>query len=267
MSLIDSHCHLEKFAAKGDFPAVIDRASEAGVARMITIGTSRDDWMTYRDMAAAYPGRIAYTVGLHPGDVTPEALETVHELSAYFIPPHEPVGLGEMGLDHFRLPADPIEAARQIELQEQAFAAQLELALQLDCPVVVHSRSAVRDCIRLIDDSGVDWARVVFHCWADGPELLEPILERGGRASFTGMLTFKKADNVRAAARMQGLDRLMLETDAPYLAPEPLRGKPNEPAYTRHIADACAELFSTSADQIADVTTRNTLTFFGLDAS
>lgn len=266
MPIIDSHCHLEKFDRRGELPRVLERAAEAGVARMIAVGTSREDWMPYRDLAAAHPGTIDYSVGLHPGHVDADALRSLEELSPYFIPPTAPVALGEMGLDHFRLPSDPIEAARLIELQEQAFARQLELALQLDCPVIIHSRSAVKDCIRVIDESGIDWKRVVFHCWADGPELLEPILKRGGRASFTGILTFKNADPIRNAARYQGLDLLMLETDAPYLAPEPLRGKQNEPAYIRHIAEAAAALFQVPLETLIEHTEANTRAFFKLDA-
>ena len=264
MPIIDSHCHLDKFSRRGELGAVLERASAMGVERMITVGTSNEDWMPYRELSVAYPDRIAYTVGLHPNHVDVEALASLAELSPYFIPPHEPVALGEMGLDFFRLPGDPIEAARQIELQEQAFARQLELALQLDCPVVVHSRSAVKECIRMIDESSINWQRVVFHCWADGPELLEPILQRGGRASFTGILTFKNADEIRAAAQLQGLDKLMLETDSPYLAPIPYRGKENEPGYTLHIAEAAARLFQVPVETVIEASESNTRQFFNL---
>ena len=116
----------------------------------------------------------------------------------------------------------------------------------------------------MIDASGVDWARVVFHCFSDGPELLAPILARGGRASFTGIVTYKNAENVREALKRQPLDRLMLETDAPYLAPVPKRGKPNEPAYVRHTAAFAAEVLGLSLEELARITTANAKAFYNL---
>src|SRR5690606_26506577 len=122
--------------------------------------------------------------------------------------------------------------------QKVAFASQLELAKKLACPVVVHSRGAFEECVAMGDASGVDWSRVVFHCFTEGEAEMRELLERGGYGSFTGILTYKSADTVRAAARLQGLGRIMVETDAPYLTPVPHRGKPNEPAYIRHTAEA-----------------------------
>lgn len=265
--LIDTHCHLEKAVRKGDGPAVLERMQKAGVERCITVGTGTGDWESYFRLASSERGRVDWTVGIHPCDVEEGWEEQIKAVPSYFATDPAPVALGEIGLDHFHLPKYPDEAAEVRQIQERAFKAQLELAYQLDCPVVIHSRNAVKECIRLIDASGVDWKRVVFHCFSDGPDLLRPILERGGRASFTGILTYKNAEPVRQAALAQGLERLMLETDSPYLSPEPLRGKPNEPAHVAHIAAFAASLFDVSPQELAEITTRNAIAFYGLNGS
>ena len=149
--------------------------------------------------------------------------------------------------------------------QRAAFAAQLVLAKRLDCPLVVHSRGAFRECVEMIDASGVDWARVVFHCFTEGEAEIAELNRRGGCGSFTGILTYKKADSIRAAAKAQGLKRFMIETDAPYLTPVPHRGKPNEPGFLRHTAEfAAAEVFGVPFEELAAISTANARKFFGL---
>jgi TatD DNase family protein len=271
MSLIDTHTHLESFARKGQLPPILARAEEAGVATMITIGTSPDDWPLYRSIAAehAATGRVRYTVGLHPCSVEETWPEAVAQMEAYWTGPEpRPVALGECGLDRFHLPKEPEPAARIFAWQRAAFAAQLELARRLDCPLVVHSRGAFRECVEMIDASGVAWPRVVFHCFTEGAAEMDELLRRGGWGSFTGILTYKTAEAVRAAAKAQGLARFMLETDAPYLTPMPHRGKPNEPAYLRHTAEfAAKDVFGVSVDELAAVTTATARAFFGLPAT
>jgi TatD DNase family protein len=130
--------------------------------------------------------------------------------------------------------------------------------------VVVHSRGAFRECVEMIDASGVDWTRVVFHCFAEGEAEIAELMRRGGVGSFTGILTYKNADALRAAAKQQGLAKFMLETDAPYLTPMPHRGKPNEPAFVRHTAAFAAEVFGVTFDELARVSTANAKGFFGI---
>lgn len=264
MGLIDSHCHLEKFAKSGALAELLKRADAAGVSQIITVGTDASDWSLYRDLSKAYPERIFYTVGIHPCSVDAEWRSQAQAISSFFIPPHLPVALGEIGLDYFHLPKDPGEAVALVELQKQAFAFQLDIAFQLDCPVVIHSRHAFSDCVKMIDASGVDWSRVVFHCFAEGPDSMRQILERGGYGSFTGIITYKSAEDVRQAALKQGLDRLMLETDCPYLTPVPHRGKPNEPGYLQHTAAFTANLFGVIEKDLAERTSLRTRTFFGI---
>lgn len=257
--LIDSHMHLESFARRGEVAPVLARARAAGVNQVVTVGTSTDDWDLYAGLEAAAPnGSVRHTAGLHPCSVDESWPEQVGQLEARWRHGPVPVALGECGLDRFHLPREQELAARMFAWQEAAFAAQLAIARRLGCPVVVHSRGAFRECVAQIDASGVDWARVVFHCFTEAAAEMAELTRRGGRGSFTGILTYKSAAEARAAARAQGLAGLMLETDAPYLAPVPLRGQPNEPAFLRHTAAyAAAEVFGVSLEELAAVTSAN----------
>jgi len=264
--LIDSHTHLESFARRGDLAPVLARARAAGVNQLVTVGTSTEDWDLYAGLEAAAPdGSIRHTAGLHPCSVGEHWVDEVGRLEERWRRGPTPVALGECGLDRFHLPREAEEAARVFAWQEAAFAAQLDLARRLDCPVVVHSRGAFRECVAAVDASGVEWARVVFHCFTEGPAEMAELTRRGGRGSFTGILTYKSAAEVRAAAQAQGLERLMLETDAPYLTPVPLRGQPNEPAFLHHTAAyAAAEVFGVSLDELCAVTSANVRRWLGL---
>lgn len=279
MALIDTHTHLESFARHASLPAALARAREAGLGAMITVGTSPDDWGLYRMLAAEHAGWIYYTVGLHPCSVDENWEGAVEKIEAFWTDREPrpangssrgpadplPVALGEIGLDRFHLPKDPAAAAKIFAWQRAAFAAGLAIAKRLGCRIVIHSRGAFQECIEMIDASGVEWSQVVFHCFAEGEPEMAELMRRGAYGSFTGVITYKNAANIRAAAKAQGLARLMIETDAPYLTPAPHRGKPNEPAYLKHTAEYCArEVFGVSDDEFASVTTANARRFFGL---
>jgi TatD DNase family protein len=264
--MIDTHTHLESFARQGVLPAVLARARAAGVESMIAIGTGSDDWALYRALAEEHAGDgfVRHAIGLHPCAVGEDWAREVVQMEDYWMD-RRPVALGECGLDRFHLPKDAAAAARIFAWQQGAFAAQLALAKRLECPVVVHSRGAFAECVAMIDASGVDWRRVVFHCFTEGESEMAELVRRGGFGSFTGILTYKTATAVRAAARAQGLSRLMLETDAPYLTPMPHRGKPNEPAFVRLTAEfAAAEVFGVPLAELVRVTTENARRFFRL---
>ncbi len=268
MPLIDTHTHLESFARHGQLEAALARAREAGVETMITIGTSPDDWALYRDVARQQGGFVRYSVGLHPCSVDAGWASAVAEIEAFWRPSdsgNRPAALGECGLDRFHLPKETAKADEIFAWQRAAFDAQLALAKQLGCVVVVHSRGAFRECVEMIDASGVDWTRVVFHCFTEGEAEIRELMRRGGVGSFTGILTYKTAENVRQAAKAQGLDRFMLETDAPYLTPMPHRGKSNEPAFIRHTAEfAAKEVFGLPYEELVAISTTNARRFFGL---
>jgi len=231
---------------------------------MITVGTDLDDWALYAKLGQLHEGRIDYTVGIHPCSVGEDWESAAGLIPAFWKNDKSPVALGEIGLDRFHLPKDPTRSEVLFRQQKAAFQAQLDIAKSLNAPIVVHSRGAFSECVEVIDESDFDWKRVVFHCFSEGPGEIKQLMDRGGWGSFTGIITFKNAEPIRDAAKLQGLDRLMIETDAPYLSPMPHRGKPNEPAYLRHTADFCANLFGVDADEFARVTTRNVEAFYGL---
>ena len=263
--LIDTHTHLDGFEARGETEAALARARAAGVGSMITIGTGSDDWTIYRGIAERHPGEVFYTVGLHPCSVRENWTDEVAQIEAFWSGKGaRPVALGECGLDHFHLPKE--EPARE-ELkawQRSAFAAQLEIAKRVGCPLVIHSRAAFAECVAMIDASGVDWRRVVFHCFSEGAAEMAELARRGAFGSFTGVVTYKNAESAREAMRAQGLARLMIETDAPYLTPVPHRGKPNEPAYLRLTAEYAATVLGVPYAELADTTTRTARAFFGI---
>ncbi|PTX95797.1 TatD family hydrolase [Opitutus sp. ER46] len=268
MALIDTHTHLESFARAGTMPGALQRAREAGVDQLITIGTGPDDWTMYREIAGQQPEFVRYTVGLHPCSVQADWAAAVAQIEAYWSEASQPkpVALGECGLDRFHLPKnDPAKAEEIFGWQQLAFAAQLEIAKRLGCVVVVHSRDAFRSSVEMIDASGVDWRRVVFHCFTEGEAEIAELNRRGAVGSFTGVLTYKSAENVRRAAKAQGLERFMIETDAPYLTPMPHRGKPNEVAYVRHTAEYAAQhVFGIPFDELARISSANARRFFML---
>ncbi len=265
MTLVDTHTHLDAVARAGGLPALIGRAREAGVGWMVAVGTAPDDWDLYRDLAQTHADAVRYTVGLHPCSVDGTWEAAVGSLAGFWESPARglPVALGECGLDRFHLPKDPEAAARVLAQQKAAFSAQLSIARSLGCPVVIHSRGAFRECVEMIDASGVDWARIVFHCFSEGEAEIRELVAKGGRGSFTGILTYKNADSVRAAAKAQGLGSLMIETDAPFLAPVPHRGKTNEPAFLRHTADYAAAFLGVTFAELAATTTANARAFYG----
>ena len=264
-SIIDTHTHLESFHRKGCLSNALEAAATAGVVRMITVGTDGEEWELYAGLAESRPEMIDYTVGIHPTSVDDNWEVLSEGIAPYFERSCQPVALGEIGLDRFHLPKDPTDAEITLARQKAAFRRQLEIARNLATPVVIHSRGAFSECVEEIDESGVDWRRVVFHCFSEGPGEMQQLLDRGGCGSFTGIITFKNAESIREAARLQGIDRLMIETDAPYLSPVPHRGKPNEPAFLRCTADYCQEMFGLDQEQFARQTTENAYRFFGLE--
>lgn len=262
--LIDTHAHLDRFHRKGELAAVLERARAAGLVHVVTIGTEPPDWRLYRELTPTLGGFVSYTAGLHPCSVESNWEAALEELPQYFSGANPACGLGECGLDRFHLPKDAGEAAKIFAWQLAAFRAQLAFAKTVRGPVVIHSRGAFAETVAEIDASGVDWRRIVFHCYSEDEPSMQQLLARGGRGSFTGILTYKTAEPIRAAARAQGLARCLLETDSPYLTPEPHRGKPNEPALIVHTAQRAAEVLGVSLDELARATTANAREFFGI---
>lgn len=257
VGLIDSHCHLTFPELRGQISDVMARASEAGVERMVTIGTDVADAMAALELAGDYPGRVFVGAGVHPheaGKVDVEDLGAMFELW----PHRRIVALGEMGLDYHYDFADRAK-------QRSVFADQLTRAIDFDKPIVIHCREAMEDCVPILLDHGFANRRVVFHCFTGTAEEAAVIASHGWRVSFTGIVTFPKSRWLHEIAKAYPADQLMVETDAPYLAPVPKRGKhPNEPAWVAHTARFLADLRDDDYDAFMAQTEGNTRDFFRL---
>ena len=253
--LIDSHCHLDFPDFAEEREAVIARARAAGVAGMLTICTRLADFPAIRALAAAHDG-LWCSVGVHPHEAATADGLAAAELVALAAGDPEVVGIGETGLD-FHYEHSPRAA------QERVFRAHAEAARATGLPLIVHTRDADDDTVRILAE---EQARGPFpgliHCFTAGDQVAEKAVEFGMYISFSGILTFRNAEAVRAVAARVPADRLLVETDAPYLAPVPMRGKRNEPAFTVHTAAFLAELRGMEAADLARVTTDNFFRLF-----
>ncbi len=257
MGLIDSHAHLTFPELRDQVGEVLARASEAGVEAVITIGTDLADAKAAVAMAEAHPGRIYAGAGFHPHEADKvnapdfDAMVELWQSGAV-------VALGEMGLDYHYDFADRTK-------QRDVFAGQLRRAADFDKPIVIHCREALEDCAAILLDHGFADRRVVFHCFTGTAEEAAVIAKHGWRISFTGIVTFPKSQWLQEIAKAYPRDQLMVETDAPYLSPVPVRGKrPNEPAYVAHTAHFLADLRGEDFDAFAQQTEKNTRAFFSL---
>jgi TatD DNase family protein len=256
MMLIDTHCHLTFDPLVGDVPGVIERSRAAGVTGWITVGTSLEDSRRAIELAGLCESMYA-AIGIHPHEAKDGDAATLAELK-HLARQDKVVAIGETGLDfHYNFSKQPD--------QRRVFVAHLEIARELSLPVVVHSRNAFEETVDILDHSGGGLKGVVFHCFSGSAEQAQQLLDRGYYLSFTGVVTFKNAEAARAAARVVPLDRMMVETDAPYMSPEPVRKqKPNEPALMVHTARLLADLKGIGLEDLSRTTTRNAVTFFGL---
>ncbi|MCS7049634.1 MAG: TatD family hydrolase [Verrucomicrobiae bacterium] len=260
---VDTHAHLTFPELASELEGVLARARAAGVGAIVSIGCDPESSQRTVALAQAQPGVWA-SVGLHPGyvpDVSLCDLKTIRALA------QEPkvVAIGETGLDYYRLPSVPADAAAIIRQQKDLLWAQLDLARSLRKPVVIHNRSADADLMEILrahEPGFVPWG--VMHCFSGDSRLAFECLELGLMISFTGILTFRNAGSLREVARQVPLSRIMLETDAPYLAPVPHRGRRNEPSYLPAIASVLAEVKNISVEEVARVTTDNARALFGL---
>jgi len=247
--LIDSHCHLDYYDA-AELSGVLVRAAQAGVGEMVTIGTTLEQSARLPTLAASQPN-LWCTVGVHPHHAAEVPVPSPETLAAMTQHPRV-IGIGESGLDYFydRAPRD---------VQQQNFRANIRAARLAHVPLVIHARDADDDIGLILQEerrSGGDFA-FLLHCFSSSRGLAELGLALGGYISFSGILTFPKSNELRDIARNVPADRLLVETDAPYLAPVPMRGKRNEPAYVAHTARLLAEIRNLTPDALADLTTTN----------
>ncbi len=252
--LVDSHCHLDFPEFQEDFEAVLARAEEAGIKTMMTICTHVTKFDQVHAIAKAHDN-IFCTVGIHPHNADSEPEVTVDQLVEWASGP-KVVGFGETGLDYF------YEHSPR-EIQQRQFRTHIEAARKLDLPVIVHTRDAEEDTLAIIEEEyNKAPFRGLIHCFSASDEFAQRVVSMGFYISISGIVTFKKAEELREAIKNVPVDRLLVETDAPYLAPIPKRGKRNEPAYTAFTAAKVAEIKGLSEEEFAKQSTDNYFTLF-----
>ena len=257
MGLVDSHAHLTFPELIGQVDDLLARCRKAGVDEVITVGTDLADSRAAVELAGRFANRVRAAGGVHPHEAEKATDADLGAVARLWNHPAV-VAVGEIGLDYHYDISDRA-------VQRSVFARQLELAGPLDLPVVIHARKALDDTIQTLVEYGYDQRRVVFHCFSGTAEEASRIAEHGWWISFTGIVTFRKSDGLKEIAKAYPPDQLMVETDAPFLSPEPVRKKhPNEPAYLTHTARFLAQLRGVSYDTLAEQTARNTRAFFNL---
>ncbi len=255
LTLVDTHCHLDDHRFHHDLPAVLQRATNAGVVRIVCIGTDLASSRASLELAHAHE-MLCAVVGLHPNHVAEAAPGDWDAIVALANLPAA-VGIGESGLDrHWN--------KTPFSVQEDFFARHLELARTLAKPIVIHNREADADTVRLLREHFDRFGpiRGVLHSCAADATTVESCLAMGLHISFSGMVTYKNADAIRAIAALVPEDRLLIETDAPYLSPVPVRGQRNEPAFVAHTAAGVATARNSSVEKIGELSTRNALALF-----
>lgn len=261
---IDSHCHLDFPELAGRLDTVLDNMAANDVGRALCISVTLPDFPRVLALAERDP-RLHASVGVHPdyADTEEPDVETLVRLADH----PKIVAIGETGLDYYREPRDDPQACRVLrERQQHRFRVHVRAARQTGKPLVVHTRSASEDTIRLLREEGAEACGGVLHCFTEDWETARAALDIGFYVSFSGIVTFRNAEALREVAARVPIDRLLVETDAPYLAPVPHRGKTNEPAWVRHVAERIAQIKGLPLATVADRTTANCIELFGLPA-
>lgn len=249
MFLVDSHCHLDML--EEDTRQVIDRAKTQGVQYILNVCVSVADFPQVLATAENYPF-VGASFGLHPNETAEEVSEEEIILRAQ---PDKVIAIGETGLDYYRTTGDTA-------WQSERFRRHIRAAKRLNKPLIIHTRAAKEDTLRIMREEKASEVGAVMHCFTEDWEMAKQALDEGFYISISGIVTFKNATTIQDVAKRVPLDRLMVETDSPYLAPIPFRGKPNEPGFVRHTAEFIANLRNESLEQLAAQTTENFFTLF-----
>jgi TatD DNase family protein len=256
---VDTHCHLTHGRLRQQLEAAMERAKEAGVAACVCAAGNLDESRAGRDLAGTHR-EVWFMAGVHPHEAKNAAPGYPAEIEQLAADP-KCVAIGETGLDYhydFSPRAD----------QQRVFAEQLDLARRLGKPVVIHTREAFEDTLAILNASCVEGGRALFHSFTEGPDRARQALDFGAMISFSGIVTFKPAEALRQTAAIVPIERILIETDAPYLSPEPVRKmKTNEPANVAYVAGFLAALRGMPLEQFAQITTASAARFFGLDVS
>jgi TatD DNase family protein len=260
MKFVDSHCHIDGEAFDADRDEVVSRAEDAGVAAMLNVGTGdprSDDFRRAVAVAEKYENVFA-AVGVHPHDAKLYDDAAEEHLIGLARSSKKVIAWGEIGLDHYY-----DHSPRNV--QRDVFRRQIRTAKELNLPIIIHSRDADDETVEILtEECSYDNFRGIMHCFGGTPEMAKALMNIGFLISFAGNVTFKKAENLRDAARVVPLEKLLIETDCPFLTPVPFRGKRNEPAYVANTAAFLADLYGIELEKLASQTTANFLQFFNL---
>lgn len=256
---IDSHCHLIFPELHVQLPKILAEMEAAQVSQAICICTTMDEFPGVAQLAADHP-QLWATVGVHPDNEDVHEPDVAELLRAAQHP--KVVAIGETGLDYYRLNGRSLD---DMEWQRDRFRVHIRAARAAKKPLVIHTRSSALDTLRVLDEEGGEQVGGVFHCFTESAEIALAAIERGFYVSFSGILTFKNAQALRDVAKVLPLEKLLIETDSPYLAPVPYRGRLNSPAYVPHVAVALAELKGCTVEELAAQTSGNCRRLFGLN--
>ncbi|MGZ8240240.1 MAG: TatD family hydrolase [Methylobacter sp.] len=256
--LIDSHCHLDRIDLEpyqNDFACFMQEAENSQIDQMLCIAIDLESYPAMLDLVSGYP-QISVTVGVHPNtqdgkDPSVDELITLGNQDKV-------IGIGETGLDYFRSEGD-------LGWQQQRFRNHINAAKTLKKPLIIHTREAKQDTLRILEEESAGEVGGIIHCFTEDWEFAQKALDLNFYISFSGIVTFNSAKEIKEVAKKVPVDRFLIETDSPYLAPVPFRGKPNYPIYVRYVAEHIAELRGTTLNQIADLSTKNFNSLFKLN--
>ena len=251
--LVDSHCHLDFPELRADLRGVMSRMGDNGVTHALTISTTLETFPAVRQVAYGLPN-VWCSAGVHPDERRDGREATLEELLAMADDP-KVVAIGETGLDYFRVEGDA-------EWQRERFRTHIRAARRCGKPLVIHTRAAAEDTLRIMREEGAGEAGGVMHCFTETADVADAAVAEGFHISFSGIVTFKNAGDLKEVARRVPLERLLVETDSPYLAPVPHRGKTNQPAFVKHVAEEIARLRAISFEEVARATTENFFRLF-----
>ena len=253
---VDSHCHLDFPEYAGQIPDILARMKEAQVNHAMCISVDMPDFPNVLALAESHPNLFA-TVGTHPDyEDTPEPTEDqLVELAQH----PKILAIGETGLDYYRMGDKTYE---EMEWQRDRFRTHIRAAIRVKKPLIIHTRSASEDTIRIMKEEGASQVAGVMHCFTESLEVAKAAMEQGFYISFSGIVTFKSAKDLQETCKQIPLERMLIETDSPYLAPIPNRGKTNEPSWVAHVAQFIADLKGISVEEVAKHTTNNFKTLF-----
>ena len=264
-NLVDSHCHLDRLDLEpfaGEMDQAIAAAAEAGVGEMLCVGINQAHLDEVIGLANRYP-QVYASVGVHPNEVeeTEVSVQTLVEMARAS---DKVIAIGETGLDYFRLKKEDAEGKAR---QQQRFRNHISAAKRIGLPVIIHCREAIDDTLALMAEEGIGEVGGIMHCFVEDQAAAEAAMAMGLYISLSGIVTFNSAKALQEVARWLPADRLLLETDSPYLAPVPHRGKPNYPAYVRQVAEKVAELRGVSVAELGEQTTANFRRLFKLEGN